>query len=200
MLGWPAASPAYDANKDASRAFNLDTAQSILKEAGVTGPINQEFGYPTGNQPYADFAQAYQSDLAKVGINITLKPVDIAVLRDAMNNGTYKGFALSTLCCHYLDPGSSITKSRFTSPTENDSGPYVSQAYSAIVDKILTEPDQTKRTALFGQYNDTLLDEAFIFPVGYSANLLIMKSNIKDVSLQPTGTGGGWSWGKAWFS
>ena len=91
MLGWPAASPAYDANKDASRAFNLDTAQSILKEAGVTGPINQEFGYPTGNQPYADFAQAYQSDLAKVGINITLKPVDIAVLRDAMNNGSLQG-------------------------------------------------------------------------------------------------------------
>ena len=199
VLGWPTSSPAYDARKDASRAFNIETARQMLKDAGVTGSVQQEFGYPTGNAPYADLAQAYQSDMANLGIKLTLKPVDIGALRDAMNNGTYNAFALSTLCCHYLDPGSAIMKSRFTTPTQNNSGPYVSQAYSAVCNQLLTEPDPTKRKALFDQYNDVLLDEAFIFPVGFNSTLLMTRANVKGVSVQPNGTGNAWSWGKAWF-
>ena len=199
VLGWPTTSPAYDARKDASRAFNVETAKTMLKDAGVTGTIAQDFAYPTGNAPYADLAQAYQSDMAEVGIKLNLKPLDIGALRDSMNNGTYNAFALSTLCCHYLDPGSAIMKSRFTTPTQNNSGPYVSQTYTAICNAILTEPDQTKRKALFDQYNDVLLDEAFIFPVGFNSTLLMTRSNVKGVSIQPNGTGNAWSWGKAWL-
>jgi peptide/nickel transport system substrate-binding protein len=68
-LPWPQASPAYEAAKNQNYAQDLDKAKSLLQQAGV-GDISLDINYATAgfSSEYAQLAQIYQADLAKIGV------------------------------------------------------------------------------------------------------------------------------------
>ena len=71
-LPWPLNSPAYDAAKDQTYAFDPDRAKSLL--GGQSVPVEI-----TVNSAIADtvtMAQLYQADLQRAGFNATIKAMD----------------------------------------------------------------------------------------------------------------------------
>src|SRR5579864_3546782 len=77
-LPWPRQSPVFEASKDNTYSFDLDKARSLLAHAGVSNLAFDMVWVST----YADvqsFATMYQSDLAKIGVTTTLKPLEPAV-------------------------------------------------------------------------------------------------------------------------
>src|SRR5262249_46843484 len=78
-LPWPPTSPAYEAAKNNLYAFDLDKAKSLLGQAGVSN-LELEFVYAPTLPEYGIIAQVYQSDLAKIGITLSVKQMDIAAL------------------------------------------------------------------------------------------------------------------------
>src|SRR5579859_219354 len=93
-LPWPKTSPAYDDARANAFQFDLDKAAAGLKAAGVTGPQTGDVIMQNNNAELNAFAQVLQSDFAKLGITLTLKPQDVASYLDLVNNWKYKGFWL----------------------------------------------------------------------------------------------------------
>ena len=59
-----------------------------------------------------------------------------------------------------------------TTNYRGNNGGYLSDDYTKLVTSAATEPDATKRAALYSQLNDFLLDEAFVFPDGVAPDAL----------------------------
>ena len=95
-IPYPPQSPAYEANKNAMYTFDLNKAQALLTSAGVSG-LEFDITYNTGGfgREYASLAQIYQSDLAKIGVKTTLKPLDSPTFNAAGLQLTYKGVRIA---------------------------------------------------------------------------------------------------------
>ena len=199
-INWPASSPAYDEAKANAFPYNLDKARDLLRQAGVTDKFRHEIQLTSGSQEQKDFALVFQADMAKLGFDVWINAVTTGVRRTRANKGQYQGFDMSGFCCQHLDPGSGLTKSRLTSPTANNSGPYISGRYSAIVDKVLTATDPVERKKAFAEFNDIFLDEAFVIPLGFPLPRLLTKASVKGLRGVPTQNGSTWSWAEGWFS
>jgi peptide/nickel transport system substrate-binding protein len=163
MLPWPKTSPAYDEAKVNAYPFDLDKAASLLKAAGVTSFTGDVIMQNSSAELNA-FGQILQSDFAKLGITLNLKPQDAAAYLDVVNNWKYNGFWLGGGSFAQLDPATSFTKSRALSVTGNSSAytAPVNEAAVELVSRATTEPDQSKRKQIYSDLNDMLLTEAYI--------------------------------------
>jgi len=157
FLPWPSHSPAYEADKDAAYPFDLDKARDLLQQAGISN-AELELLYSAQFAEYPTMAQIYQSDLAKLGIALKLRPID---------NGA---FLAEKLAGHFQ-----LTLDRNTStslnPDRGISGGFLGKAnvqkfadpaYLSLIDQVLAESDAEKRKPLLSRFNDILVDEAFV--------------------------------------
>src|SRR5215471_5360053 len=94
-LPWPPRSPASEAGKNMSYAFDLDKAKSLLQTAGVSN-FTAELNYVTAGpiQEFTQLAQVYQADLAKIGVNLNIQPMDNGTWSDTAVKAAYRGMAI----------------------------------------------------------------------------------------------------------
>jgi peptide/nickel transport system substrate-binding protein len=179
-LPWPPSSPAYDANKANSYQFDLDKAKSLLDQAGVTTPINVDMLPFPGIPELIDLATIYQSDLAKIGVNINLLKVDVATWLDQANNRKYKGFNTVLDTFTQISPFTFFTPGKSVNPNDNNSG-FKDDTYSSLIEQAGSEPDANKRKAIYAQLNDILLDQSFMFPVAAAPARYLASANVQGV-------------------
>jgi peptide/nickel transport system substrate-binding protein len=182
-LPWPKTSPAYDDAKANAYQFDLDKAKSMLQAAGVTGPVAGEVIMQNSSAELTQFGQVLQSDFAKLGITLTLKPQDTASYLEIVNNWKYQGFWLGGGSFAQLDPATGFTKSRALSVTGNSSA-FTNPANAAAVEllgRATTEPDQTKRKQLYSDLNDMLLDEVYIMVMSPTVNRLMATQKVQNI-------------------
>ena len=121
-LPWPPSSPAFDQAAAASYAFDLDKARSMLAQAGVATPLNLDMLPFPGIPELTDLATIYQSDLAKIDVNINLLKVDVATWLDQANNRKYKGFNTVLDTFTQISPFTFFTQGKSVNPNDNSSG------------------------------------------------------------------------------
>jgi peptide/nickel transport system substrate-binding protein len=183
-LPWAKSSPAYDEKKANSYTFDVEKARSLLAAAGVSGTFNFDVLLQSGNAEYAGFAQILQSDMAKLGMTLTIKPQDNAAYLDSVNNWKYQGFWLGGGSFAQLDPGTAFTKSRALSTTGNSSA-FTTPANAnavALVEQATIEPDPAKRKQIYSDLNDMLLDEAYVLTLSPMTNRLITTSKVRGIT------------------
>ncbi|HEX8966933.1 MAG TPA: ABC transporter substrate-binding protein [Chloroflexota bacterium] len=183
-LPWPPTSPAYDETKGNAYPFDLDKTRTLLEAAGVKGPLSGDVIMQNSSAELTSFAQILQSDFAKLGITLNLKPQDTAAYLDLVNNWRYNGFWLGGGSFTQLNPATGFVKSRALSVTGNSSA-FTTPANAAAVDLVgraTSETDPAKRTQIYSDLNDMLLDEVYIISLSPTTNRLIMKENVKGVS------------------
>jgi peptide/nickel transport system substrate-binding protein len=182
-LPWPKTSPAYDDAKANAYPFDLDKAATLLKAAGVgsfTGDVIME----NSSAELTSFAQILQSDFAKLGITLVLKPQDQAAYLDVVNNWRYSGFWLGGGSFTQLDPATGFTKSRALSVTGNSSA-FTAPANAAAVELVgraTTEVDPAKRKQIYSELNDMLLTEVYIVSVSPQMNNVITTTKVHGVA------------------
>jgi peptide/nickel transport system substrate-binding protein len=123
-LPWNPASPAFDAAKNQSCAFDLDKARSLLSASGGSN-ITFDFNYNGSSPEWGTIGQILQSDLAKIGVILNLKPADAPTLQQLSNsrsfNGLYAGsqqYGRIPAPAPYYDPS---TTGRASSPSSSPS-------------------------------------------------------------------------------
>jgi len=198
-LPWPKSSPAYDEAKGNSFGFDLDKAAAALKSAGVTSPFTGELIMQNSSAELTGFAQVLQSDFAKLGITLQLKPQDAASYLDVVNNWRYNGFWLGGGSFTQLNPATGFTKSRALSPSGNSSA-FTAPANAAaveLVSRATSEPDPEKRKQIYVDLSNMLLDEAYIYVMSPTLNRVITTSKVQNV--QPT-LHSSQKWWEAWFA
>ena len=85
---WPSYSEAYEVAKQSVTAFDLDKAKSLLNSAGVDSAEVIVYRWTDGE--LAQFVQIYKADLATIGVNLTIKPLESALYSSVTNQRQYQ--------------------------------------------------------------------------------------------------------------
>jgi peptide/nickel transport system substrate-binding protein len=181
-LPFPPQAPAYDAARNRHYTFDLDKARSLVAASGVAS-TDLEIVY--SNTTFGDInqvlAQILQADLATIGVNLTLRPVDFATQFDTGTKRSYHGLLLSSGSSANLAEASSfLTRSRFYSPDAKTSFTGLdSQTYSQLIGQAATEPDSNKRKDLYGQISDIILDESASMAISLYPATSLVTANVQ---------------------
>jgi peptide/nickel transport system substrate-binding protein len=183
-LPWTKSSPAYDEAKAKAYPFDLDKAKAMLQAAGVSGPVDGDVIMQNSLPELTAFGQVLQSDFAKLGITLTLRPQEQASYLDIVNNWKYKGFWLGGGAFAQLDPATGFTKSRALSVAGNSSA-FTAPANAAAVELLgrgTTEPDPAKRKQIYSDLNDMLLQEAYIITMTPEVTRMLATSKVQGIT------------------
>jgi peptide/nickel transport system substrate-binding protein len=180
-LPWPATSPAYEQAKNSVYAFDLDKAKSLLAQAGV-GDLTLDFAYAPTLPEYGTIAQIVQGDLAKIGVTMNVKMMDIAALFDLIHNQKYNGVYTLNDSWAAVEPVTMLAAGASLNPRINNAGFHDDQ-YTALVDSAKAEADAAKRKMIYSQINDYILDQSFGIPVAPSTDRVVSKANVHDVGM-----------------
>ncbi|HEY3063706.1 MAG TPA: ABC transporter substrate-binding protein [Chloroflexota bacterium] len=172
---WPPSSPAYEPAKNNLYAFDLDRAKSLLSQAGVTNLTLDSVDAPT--LPEGTIAEIYQSDLAKIGVTLNVKSMDIAALFNLIHNQKYEGQYTLNDSWVAMEPVSLLLAGASLNTKKNNAG-YYDDAYTNMAVSAAAEPDAAKRKQLYAQINDYLLDQSFGMPIAPSTSRVVTKAAV----------------------
>jgi len=181
-LPWPANSPAYEAAKNGVYAHDLDKAKALLAEAGVSN-LTLDFVYAPTLPEYGTIAEIYQGDLAKIGVTLNVRSMDIAALFDAIHSQKYNGLYTLNDSWAAMEPVSMLAAGASLNPRINNAG-FKDDQYTQLVDTARSEPDAVKRKQVYSQINDYLLDQSFGLPVAPTTNRVIAKANVSGLEFR----------------
>jgi peptide/nickel transport system substrate-binding protein len=187
-LPWATFSPAYQADKNQKYSFDLDKAKSLLNGAGIT-QLDAVVNYAADSGPvpeFAQMAQIFQSDLAKIGVALKIEPLPTATWVDTAVKAAFKGFGIGMPGNFGAQDATSGLATGAFGVTNAFTG-FKSDTYTQLVQAAATEPDATKRKELYGKINDLILDESFTMTLSSFLQASASTVKVHDVSRTPSG-------------
>ena len=161
-LPWFPTSPAYDADKNRTYAFDLAKAKSLIQQAGLSS-VQLDFNYSTALAEAGSMAQILQADLATIGVTLNLKPTDPPQLAAEQYQVKYSGMAVGTALFGQVQPGVQFG-SPYYGPLNNWSG-FKDQQYTAVASAMSTATDPAQAKQAYGAYTDYVLDQSFTIAI-----------------------------------
>jgi oligopeptide transport system substrate-binding protein len=121
-------------------------------------------------------AQSMQADLKSVGIDVTFRQEDGAVVFESFN---LRDFQLGTTgwVADYDDPMTYLNLMKSDTGQQNY-GDYKNPAYDALLKASDNEPDPTKRAAYMARAEQMILDDAVIAPLLTSVSLSLVNPRV----------------------
>lgn len=149
--------------------YDVDRAKSLLAEAGIAeGSVNTTLSYASGN-PYDQIATVIQANLAAIGVNVTLEPMETATLRSACADGSQELFLWRWNEDSKVD---FVYRDLFYTGSGSNYHHYSDTKADELVDQVATEKDQTKRLEYAQELQEYLVDACPQVPL-YIANLVV---------------------------
>jgi peptide/nickel transport system substrate-binding protein len=194
-LFWSSTSPAFDDAKNASVPFDLDKAQSLLKEAGVSNLQADLLYIPTSYPVLKPLSEIYQADLAKIGVTLNIQSMDTATWLAQVNGVQYNGLYVSGDSLGNYQPATPLGASPAWSPSKNNSG-FKTEEWTNLVNAVSTETDTAKQKQLYAQVNDYMIDQAWSIVFAERAVIWLVRSAIQN--MVPTGRQS-YLWKQVWI-
>jgi peptide/nickel transport system substrate-binding protein len=168
-IPWPRQSLGFDAAQDQSYRYDLNMARQLLSAAGWNPDTTVPLLIPNTLAATRGMAQIYQSDMAAVGVNLSVQETDLADLFPRLVNGQVGGAWMWSMAFMNLSPATFLN-SALPVRTQNPSH-FTSQRYLDLVNQITAEPDPKKLNPLLHETTQIMLDESFIAPIAESTGL-----------------------------
>jgi peptide/nickel transport system substrate-binding protein len=195
-LFWSSTSPAFDDARNASVPFDLDKAQSLLKDAGVSG-LQADLLYIPGSYPVLKpLSEMYQADLAKIGVTLNILSMDTATWLAQVNGIQYNGLYVSGDGLGNYQPATPLGASPAWSPSKNNSG-FKTDEWTSLVNAVSTETDPAKQQQLYAQVNDYMIDQAWSIVFAERAVIWLARNAIQNMN--PTGRQS-YLWDEVWIN
>jgi peptide/nickel transport system substrate-binding protein len=186
-LPWPPRSPAYEPDRATFYPFDLDKARALFAQAGLA-EFELDFQYQAPVTTAAQLGQILQSDLARIGVKLNLRPLEPAAWRAAAEGLQYHGLNATSNGFTQLGEASSMfSLGRSWAPTGNNAG-YNNETYAGLIEAASSEPDPARRKLLYTQLNDLLLDESFGIVVATSPNSTVYRANLRGITYSVNGS------------
>jgi peptide/nickel transport system substrate-binding protein len=179
-LPWNAAALAYEEGKRNFYTFDLDKAAALLKAAGVT-KLDVDIVAQVAPSELVDFQTIYQSDLARIGINLNTIQLTSASWQAQMTPRKYMGnerylFTTGTQYAQLKTPVMMFTSSPlWTTSAANQEG-FHSERYTQLVNDLVAGTDTAALRQTLSHINDLILDESF---------MIMFASNPPRITLRP---------------
>jgi peptide/nickel transport system substrate-binding protein len=170
---------------------DLDKAKAALKACGKPDGFETKISYRTERPLEKATAEAFQQQLAKIGIKLTPKgyPKTDYFSTYAGNPPYVKknglGLVVNSWGADWNDGYgmlSQIVDSRVIRDTGGSSNTSVRiPEVDKLLDQAAVEPDQAKREELYGQIDKRVMEEAVTYPGVYAKLLLMRSKNLTNV-------------------
>lgn len=176
ILLWYPSSPAYDAAKNNTYAFDLDKARSLLAQANAA-TVALDFNYASTLPDFGRVGQIWQADLDKIGVKLTLKTTDPVALTNSMQRQQYNGVAVGTGFYGQLH-GGVVWTSPYFGPVNNYAG-FKDDKYTQLTLAVYSEADASKRRPVYDAWNDFMLDQTPVTAVITQLPRAVAQSNVR---------------------
>ena len=179
MQIWPDISPWFDPAQARVYDFDLDKTKALLTEAGVPD-LETEMTWRNNASESQLVAQIYQSDLARIGVKVNLKPLEPAVWNEYAISGKFAGVSIANANSANLSM-SAAAVGTWMSPDNGITG-FRSPAWSDLAGRVVSETDAAKQKALAVELNKFLLDESWMMPLVSLPPKIIARKNLRGIS------------------
>ncbi len=188
-LLWPPQSLAYDQAQDRTYTFDLKKAKQLLDAAGWNPNATVGFTLSNSYPPTHPMTEAYQQDLAQIGVKINVQKLEHPVYLPKLQKGEFRGAWMSTIGFMNLSPATFFI-SAFPVRVPNASN-FQTPRYKELIDKTMAETDDQQLKAELKELNAIMLDEAFVAAVakqqGGSTGITVVRSNVQNVAWDNAG-------------
>lgn len=179
----PTGSPWYDETGVFAAAPDIAKARQLLAEAGHANGLTVEY---LGLPQYPELlktGQVVRDELKQIGIDMTIKPVDVSVWFNAYSTGKYQ--ITSAYQERTIDPDN------FYSLVLKSGGPINTVGYSnpevdALIDKAAASADAAERKGLYRQIRTITSNDAPIVFVHFETLNYLMNKNVTGSAITPT--------------
>ncbi|HEY3058790.1 MAG TPA: ABC transporter substrate-binding protein [Chloroflexota bacterium] len=175
-LLWYPSSPAHDATKDKTYAFDLDQARALLAQAKASS-VALDFNYASTLPDFGRVGQIWQADLDKIGVKLTLRPTDPVALTNSMQRQLYNGVAVGTGFYGQLH-GGVVWTSPYFGPVNNYAG-FKDEKYTQLTLAVYSEADATKRRPVYDAWNDFILDQTPVTAICTQLPRAVARPNVR---------------------
>jgi peptide/nickel transport system substrate-binding protein len=178
VLAFPPHSWAYSQDLESAYPFDLDKSRSLLNEAGVANvevPLLTSF---QRNPEFSELAQILQSDLAKVGIKVTIDNVEPTIYNGRWMKGDF-AIATHTYGRSHKDPGT-LFGAAIAFFAKNAPAGYESAEYSRLIEEGASTLEREKRVPIYRKLQELLLDECAVCPIAFELRTFVTKKSVKD--------------------
>jgi peptide/nickel transport system substrate-binding protein len=176
----PASSWWYDKQADDSVAYDLDKARYYLKQSKYAE--SPKFDLMTSSVPYLldakDCVVFLQSELAKIGVTVTLQTADSAVVQAAFSRGEF-----AAMYRNIMSPGeptyfitSAFTPDQYMSKVSSYTNPKITEMLKVVY----AESDLQKVKPVFTEMMRLLADESPFVWIGYFNATNLWRDRVKN--------------------
>ncbi|HEY3174783.1 MAG TPA: ABC transporter substrate-binding protein [Candidatus Polarisedimenticolia bacterium] len=175
-----------------SARYDPDMAADLLARAGYPGGKGlPEIIYHTNDSMGLRLlAERVQSDLARIGLKVSIKMMDFGAFLAALRTNPEKVPALSLVrqafYADYPDPDNFLTEMLAPSGSGN-TGHYDNPALTSQLDAARREPDHLKREALYQGIEKLALDDAAIVPIYWMGQDILLRPEVGGFTGSPLG-------------
>jgi peptide/nickel transport system substrate-binding protein len=180
-LPWSTNNPAYDAARNASMMFDLNSAQTLLKQASVDSLELDLLYIPSAYPVLMPWVQIYQNDLAQIGVKLNVQGLTVGPWNDQVNNQQYNGMYVGGDSLGNLAPATPLGAAPTFSAAKNNSG-FKTERWTQLVDSVGIEADPARQQQLYTQINDYLLDQVFALPIAERPVIWLTRSKVKTIA------------------
>jgi len=183
LIEVPTGSSWYDDQGVFGATTDIAKAKQLLAEAGHGNGLTIEY---LGLPQYPELlktGQVVRDELKQIGIEMTIKPVDVSVWFDAYSTGKYQ--ITSAYQERTIDPDN------FYSLVLKSGGPINTVGYSnpevdALIDKAAASADEAERKGIYRQIRTITTSDAPLVFVHFETLNYLMNKNVTGSAITPT--------------
>lgn len=185
VVAFPEPSAAYFADLTDRYPFDLERARELLAEAGFPDGFQTEILAPTSFPELVTMGQLLAADLAQIGIEATITPIESAVWTPRLLAGDYQA-TFTFIGRSHKDPLGLFDNSPFrigNSPVwpEGD----FPDGYAEAITAAGTVIDPAERAESFRRLNEIMLDESVQIPISFKYTLFGWRNDVHGVDWSP---------------
>ena len=173
----------YYADLTGECPYDADRARALLAEAGHTQGISTTLAVPPDDE-YLMLAQEVARQLAEIGVQVEIQPVDWVVFLNQVYFG--RDYSLVTMTHKgKRDPVAAL--SRYTSDSQWNYLGYRNPEYDDLIEKVAAATTEEERRAMFAELQRMLARDAAAVYLAAPLASVAVRSNIKGCSISANG-------------
>ena len=173
---------AYPKELESYYKFDLAKAKELLKQAGFPDGFKTQMLVRETSGLYLDAAQVYQSDLAKIGVNMELLPTELPQYWPLLQGSKF-GIVSHGTGDATIDPSGLFEGAACCRPFRNffgitDNTTWFPE-YKATIEQASTELDQAKRKELYAKAVKILVEQGWTIPIAWRQQVYAHRDFVK---------------------